>query len=106
MRGLGQRNKGAEGGARSSWQALPRKYTAGLLVLIPLWLLVLAWAAPAAPGPRRRQALRRSLAVLAQALTVGSAGKLPRPPRRGKSGWHLVCSDVRAGRVKPLLHLP
>ena len=71
MSGLGQRNKEPKAASFKLASPLPRKHTIGLLVLIPLWLLVLAWEPAPPPRPRRRQAPWRS---------PGRAG--PGPDRR------------------------
>ena len=76
MSGLGQRNKEPKAASFKLASPLPRKHTIGLLVLIPLWLLVLAWEpAPAAPTTAPSGSLAVPLAVPAQALTVGNAGE-------------------------------
>lgn len=77
MSGLGQRNKEPKAASFKLASPLPRKHTIGLLVLIPLWLLVLAWEpAPAAPTTAPSGSLAVPLAVPAQALTIGNAGEL------------------------------
>lgn len=83
---------------------LPRKHTIGLLVLIPLWLLVLAWEpAPAAPTAAPSGSLAVPLAVPTQALTVGngSAGSAPvaaKPVEEKVDGTWLQ-HDVQAGET-------
>lgn len=79
---------------------LPRKHTLGLLVVIPLWLLVLAWEpAPTAPAA----APSGSLAVPTQALTAGndSTGSAPvaaKPVEEKVDGTWLQ-HDVQAGET-------
>lgn len=83
---------------------LPRKHTIGLLVLIPLWLLVLAWEpAPAAPTAAPSGSLAVPLAVPTQALTVGngSTGSAPvaaKPVEEKVDGTWLQ-HDVQAGET-------
>ncbi|MGL4250702.1 MAG: LysM-like peptidoglycan-binding domain-containing protein [Aeromonas sp.] len=59
---------------------LPRKNTLGLLILVPLWLLVLAWEpAPSVPKAAPSGSLEMPLTLPAEALTVGngSTGSTP-----------------------------
>ncbi|MGY3930635.1 opacity-associated protein A [Aeromonas encheleia] len=74
MSGFGQRNKDTQKGSFKLTSPLPRKNTIGLLVLVPIWLLLLAWEpAPSAPRVAPSGSLAVPLAVPTQALTVGSA---------------------------------
>ena len=105
----GSAPQGSQRRPRSGWQSpLPRKHTIGLLVLILLWLIVLAWEpSPAHRRPPRPVPLAVPLAVPAQALTVGSetAGSAPAATAgRGEGGRHLAAHDGAGGR-DPLLHL-
>ena len=83
---------------------LPRKHTIGLLVLIPLWLIVLAWEpSPSAPAAAPSGSLAVPLAVPAQALTVGSetAGSAPaatKPVEEKVDGTWLQ-HEVQAGET-------
>ncbi|GJA17725.1 MULTISPECIES: LysM-like peptidoglycan-binding domain-containing protein [Aeromonas] len=101
MSGLGQRNKEPKAASFKLASPLPRKHTIGLLVLIPLWLLVLAWEpAPAAPTTAPSGSLAVPLAVPAQALTVGNAGELQaaKPVEEKVDGTWLQ-HDVQAGET-------
>ncbi|MFQ2719180.1 LysM-like peptidoglycan-binding domain-containing protein [Aeromonas caviae] len=101
MSGLGQRNKEPKAASFKLASPLPRKHTIGLLVLIPLWLLVLAWEpAPAAPTTAPSGSLAVPLAVPAQALTVGNAGEpqAAKPVEEQVDGTWLQ-HDVQAGET-------
>lgn len=101
MSGLGQRNKEPKAASFKLASPLPRKHTMGLLVLIPLWLLVLAWEpAPAAPTTAPSGSLAVPLAVPAQALTVGNAGEpqAAKPVEEKVDGTWLQ-HDVQAGET-------
>lgn len=101
MSGLGQRNKEPKAASFKLASPLPRKHTIGLLVLIPLWLLVLAWEpAPAAPTTAPSGSLAVPLAVPAQALTVGNAGEpqAAQPVEEKVDGTWLQ-HDVQAGET-------
>lgn len=101
MSGLGQRNKEPKAASFKLASPLPRKHTIGLLVLIPLWLLVLAWEpAPAAPTTAPSGSLAVPLAVPAQALTVGNAGEpqTAKPVEEKVDGTWLQ-HDVQAGET-------
>ncbi|GKR11280.1 MULTISPECIES: LysM-like peptidoglycan-binding domain-containing protein [Aeromonas] len=101
MSGLGQRNKEPKAASFKLASPLPRKHTIGLLVLIPLWLLVLAWEpAPAAPTTAPSGSLAVPLAVPAQALTIGNAGELQaaKPVEEKVDGTWLQ-HDVQAGET-------
>ncbi|MFM4865380.1 LysM-like peptidoglycan-binding domain-containing protein [Aeromonas caviae] len=101
MSGLGQRNKEPKAASFKLASPLPRKHTIGLLVLIPLWLLVLAWEpAPAAPTTAPSGSLAVPLAVPAQALTIGNAGELQaaKPVEEKVDGTWLK-HDVQAGET-------
>ena len=101
MSGLGQRNKEPKAASFKLASPLPRKHTIGLLVLIPLWLLVLAWEpAPAAPTTAPSGSLAVPLAVPAQALTVGNAGapQAAKPVEEKVDGTWLQ-HDVQAGET-------
>lgn len=101
MSGLGQRNKEPKAASFKLASPLPRKHTIGLLVLIPLWLLVLAWEpAPAAPTTAPSGSLAVPLAVPAQALTVGNAGEpqAAKPVEKKVDGTWLQ-HDVQAGET-------
>ena len=110
MSGLGQRGQEAKTGKFKLASPLPRKHTIGLLILIPLWLLVLAWE-PTVPAPKAAPSgsLAVPIAVPAQALTVGNGTTGSAPVRsqtgRREGGWHLAAAR-RASRRDPLLHLP
>ena len=104
MSGLGQRGQEAKTGKFKLASPLPRKHTIGLLILIPLWLLVLAWE-PAAPSPKAAPSgsLAVPIAVPAQALTVGNgaAGSAPaaaKPVEEKVDGTWLQ-HDVQAGET-------
>lgn len=101
MSGLGQRNKEPKAASFKLASPLPRKHTIGLLVLIPLWLLLLAWEpAPAAPTTAPSGSLAVPLAVPAQALTIGNAGELQaaKPVEEKVDGTWLQ-HDVQAGET-------
>lgn len=101
MSGLGQRNKEPKAASFKLASPLPRKHTIGLLVLIPLWLLVLAWEpAPTAPTTAPSGSLAVPLAVPAQALTIGNAGELQaaKPVEEKVDGTWLQ-HDVQAGET-------
>ncbi|MGQ4869884.1 LysM-like peptidoglycan-binding domain-containing protein [Aeromonas caviae] len=101
MSGLGQRNKEPKAASFKLASPLPRKHTIGLLVLIPLWLLVLAWEpAPAAPTTAPSGSLAVPLAVPAQALTVGNADEpqAAKPVEEKVDGTWLQ-HDVQAGET-------
>jgi hypothetical protein len=104
MSGLGQRGQEAKTGKFKLASPLPRKHTIGLLILIPLWLLVLAWE-PAVPAPKAAPSgsLAVPIAVPAQALTVGNgaAGSAPaaaKPVEEKVDGTWLQ-HDVQAGET-------
>ncbi len=104
MSGLGQRGQEAKTGKFKLASPLPRKHTIGLLILIPLWLLVLAWE-PAAPAPKAAPSgsLAVPIAVPAQALTVGngatgSAPAAAKPVEEKVDGTWLQ-HDVQAGET-------
>ena len=98
MSGLGQRNKEPKAASFKLASPRPRKHTIGLLVLILLWLLVLAWEPPRRPDHGAVRLSGGPLAVPAQALTVGNAGEpQAAKPVEEESGWHLVAAR-RAGR--------
>ncbi|MBM0510435.1 LysM-like peptidoglycan-binding domain-containing protein [Aeromonas hydrophila] len=104
MSELGQRGQEAKTGKFKLASPLPRKHTIGLLILIPLWLLVLAWE-PAAPAPKAAPSgsLAVPIAVPAQALTVGNgaAGSAPtaaKPVEEKVDGTWLQ-HDVQAGET-------
>ncbi|MBL0669188.1 opacity-associated protein A [Aeromonas hydrophila] len=104
MSGLGQRGQEAKTGKFKLASPLPRKHTIGLLILIPLWLLVLAWE-PAVPAPKAAPSgsLAVPIAVPAQALTVGNgtAGSAPaaaKPVEEKVDGIWLQ-HDVQAGET-------
>ncbi len=101
MSGLGQRNKEPKAASFKLASPLPRKHTIGLLVLIPLWLLVLAWEpAPAAPTTAPSGSLAVPLAVPAQALPVGPAGAPPAAkPAEEKVDGTWLQHDVQAGET-------
>ena len=104
MSGLGQRNKEPKAASFKLASPLPRKHTIGLLVLIPLWLIVLAWEpSPSAPAAAPSGSLAVPLAVPAQALTVGSetAGSAPaatKPVEEKVDGTWLQ-HEVQAGET-------
>ncbi len=104
MSGLGQRGQEAKTGKFKLASPLPRKHTIGLLILIPLWLLVLAWE-PAVPAPKAAPSgsLAVPIAVPAQALTVGngttgSAPAAAKPVEEKVDGTWLQ-HDVQAGET-------
>lgn len=100
----GLRNK--EAGTTSFKLAgpLPRKHTIGLLILVPLWLLLLAWEpAPSAPQAAPSGSLTVPISVPAQALTVGRAatgGAAPAAkPVEEKVDGSWLQHDVQAGET-------
>ncbi|HDZ8839729.1 TPA: opacity-associated protein A [Aeromonas veronii] len=104
MSNLGQCRQDAKAGKFKLSSPLPRKNTIGLLILIPLWLLVLAWEpAPSAPKAAPSGSLEVPLAVPAQALTVGnaaagSASAAAKPVEEKVNGTWLQ-HDVQAGET-------
>ncbi|MEG0009779.1 MAG: LysM-like peptidoglycan-binding domain-containing protein [Aeromonas sp.] len=100
----GLRNKEARTTSFKLASPLPRKNTIALLILIPLWLIVLAWnPAPTAPAAAPSGSLAVPLAVPAQALTVGngSTGSAPvaaKPVEEKVDGTWLQ-HDVQAGET-------
>jgi cell envelope opacity-associated protein A len=104
MSNLGQRRQDAKAGKFKLTSPLPRKHTIGLLVLVPIWLLLLAWEpAPAAPKAAPSGSLEVPLAVPAQALTVGNgvAGSAPaaaKPVEEKVNGTWLQ-HEVQAGET-------
>ncbi|MGY3904597.1 LysM-like peptidoglycan-binding domain-containing protein [Aeromonas lusitana] len=100
----GLRNKEARTTSFKLASPLPRKNTIGLLILIPLWLIVLAWnPAPTAPAAAPSGSLAVPLAVPAQALTVGngSIGSAPvaATPVEEKVDGTWLQHDVQAGET-------
>ena len=104
MSGFGQRNKDTQKGSFKLTSPLPRKNTIGLLVLVPIWLLLLAWEpAPSAPSVAPSGSLAVPLAVPTQALTVGSAAtggavQAAKPVEEKVNGSWLQ-HDVQAGET-------
>ena len=104
MSGLGQRGQEAKTGKFKLASPLPRKHTIGLLILIPLWLLVLAWELTVpAPKAAPSGSLAVPIAVPAQALTVGngttgSAPTAAKPVEEKVDGTWLQ-HDVQAGET-------
>jgi hypothetical protein len=104
MSGFGQRNKDTQKGSFKLTSPLPRKNTIGLLVLVPIWLLLLAWEpAPSAPRVAPSGSLAVPLAVPTQALTVGSAAsegvvQAAKPVEEKVNGSWLQ-HDVQAGET-------
>ena len=100
----GKSNKEPRAASFKLASPLPRKHTIALLVLIPLWLIVLAWEpAPAAPTAAPSGSLAVPLAVPTQALTVGNgnAGSAPvaaKPVEEKVDGTWLQ-HDVQAGET-------
>ncbi|MGL4764999.1 MAG: LysM-like peptidoglycan-binding domain-containing protein [Aeromonas sp.] len=98
------RSQSASTGKFKLSSPLPRKNTIGLLILIPLWLLVLAWEpAPSVPKAPPSGSLEVPLAVPAQALTVGngttgSAPAAAKPVEEKVNGTWLQ-HDVQAGET-------
>ncbi|MGL5289478.1 MAG: LysM-like peptidoglycan-binding domain-containing protein, partial [Aeromonas sp.] len=78
---------------------LPRNNTIGLLILIPLWLIVLAWEpAPVPPKPAPYGSLDVPLAVPAQALetdATGAQAATPAPEEEVNGTW--LEHNVQAG---------
>ncbi|MGL6238983.1 LysM-like peptidoglycan-binding domain-containing protein [Aeromonas dhakensis] len=104
MSGLGQRGQEPRTGKFKLASPLPRKHTIGLLILIPLWLLILAWEpAPTEPKAAPSGSLTVPIAVPAQALTVGNgaSGNAPaaaKPVEEKVNGTWLQ-HDVQAGET-------
>jgi hypothetical protein len=101
MSSLGQRRQDAKAGKFKLSSPLPRKNTIGLLILIPLWLLVLAWEpAPTAPQAAPSGSLDVPLAVPAQALTAGSAtSAAAKPVVEEKVNGTWLQHEVKAGET-------
>ncbi|MCW0506469.1 LysM-like peptidoglycan-binding domain-containing protein [Aeromonas piscicola] len=100
MRGLGQRGQEAKAGKFKLTSPLPRKHTIGLLVLVPIWLLLLAWEpAPAAPKVAPSGSLEVPLAVPAQALTAGNGSSAAAKPVEEKVNGTWLQHDVQAGET-------
>jgi len=100
MRGLGQRGQEAKAGKFKLTSPLPRKHTIGLLVLVPIWLLLLAWEpAPAAPKVAPSGSLEVPLAVPAQALTAGNGSSTAAKPVEEKVNGTWLQHDVQAGET-------
>lgn len=100
----GLRNKEARTTSFKLASPLPRKNTIGLLILIPLWLLVLAWdPAPTAPAAAPSGSLAVPLAVPTQALTVGNGNTGSAPvaakPVEEKVDGTWLQHDVQAGET-------
>jgi len=96
------RSQSANTGKFKLSSPLPRKNTIGLLILVPLWLLVLAWEpAPSAPKAAPSGSLDVPLAVPAQALTVGNgtAGSATTKPIEEKVNGTWLQHDVQAGET-------
>ena len=99
MRGLGQRGQEAGAGKFKLANPLPRKHTIGLLVLVPIWLLLLAWEpAPAMPTTAPSGSLAVPLAVPAEALTTGNGTSAAKPVEEKVDGSWLQ-HDVQAGET-------
>lgn len=99
MRGLGQRGQEASAGKFKLANPLPRKHTIGLLVLVPIWLLLLAWEpAPAMPTTAPSGSLAVPLAVPAEALTTGNGTSAAEPVEEKVDGSWLQ-HDVQAGET-------
>ncbi len=104
MSGLGQRGQEPRTDKFKLASPLTRKHTIGLLILIPLWLLVLAWEpAPTEPKAAPSGSLTVPIAVPAQALTVGNgaSGNAPaaaKPVEEKVNGTWLQ-HDVQAGET-------
>ena len=98
---LGQRRQDAKAGKFKLSSPLPRKNTIGLLILIPLWLLVLAWEpAPTAPQAAPSGSLDVPLAVPAQALTAGNAtSAAAKPVVEEKVNGTWLQHEVQAGET-------
>lgn len=101
MSSLGQRRQDAKAGKFKLSSPLPRKNTIGLLILIPLWLLVLAWEpAPTAPQAAPSGSLDVPLAVPAQALTAGNAtSAAAKPVVEEKVNGTWLQHEVQAGET-------
>ena len=101
MSSLGQRRQDAKAGKFKLSSPLPRKNTRGLLILIPLWLLVLAWEpAPTAPQAAPSGSLDVPLAVPAQALTAGNAtSAAAKPVVEEKVNGTWLQHEVQAGET-------
>ncbi|PKQ73129.1 LysM-like peptidoglycan-binding domain-containing protein [Aeromonas sobria] len=101
MSSLGQRRQDAKAGKFKLSSPLPRKNTIGLLILLPLWLLVLAWEpAPTAPQAAPSGSLDVPLAVPAQALTAGSAtSAAAKPVVEEKVNGTWLQHEVQAGET-------
>ncbi|ATL95003.1 opacity-associated protein A [Aeromonas sp. CU5] len=101
MSSQGQRRQDAKAGKFKLSSPLPRKNTIGLLILIPLWLLVLAWEpAPTAPQAAPSGSLDVPLAVPAQALTAGNAtSAAAKPVVEEKVNGTWLQHEVQAGET-------
>lgn len=100
MRGLGQRGQEAKAGKFKLTSPLPRKNTIGLLVLVPIWLLLLAWEpAPAVPKVAPSGSLEVPLAVPAQVLTAGNRSSAAAKPVEEKVNGSWLQHDVQAGET-------
>ncbi|MGL6151858.1 MAG: LysM-like peptidoglycan-binding domain-containing protein [Aeromonas sobria] len=101
MSSLGQRRQDAKAGKFKLSSPLPRKNTIGLLILLPLWLLVLAWEpAPTAPQAAPSGSLDVPLAVPAQALTAGNAtSAAAKPVVEEKVNGTWLQHEVKAGET-------
>ncbi len=101
MSSLRQRRQDAKAGKFKLSSPLPRKNTIGLLILIPLWLLVLAWEpAPTAPQAAPSGSLDVPLAVPAQALTAGNAtSAAAKPVVEEKVNGTWLQHEVQAGET-------
>lgn len=101
MSSLGQRRQDAKAGKFKLSSPLPRKNTIGLLILVPLWLLVLAWEpAPTAPQAAPSGSLDVPLAVPAQALTAGNAtSAAAKPVVEEKVNGTWLQHEVQAGET-------
>lgn len=101
MGSLGQRRQDAKAGKFKLSSPLPRKNTIGLLILLPLWLLVLAWEpAPTAPQAAPSGSLDVPLAVPAQALTAGNAtSAAAKPVVEEKVNGTWLQHEVKAGET-------
>lgn len=101
MSNLGQRRQDAKAGKFKLSSPLPRKNTIGLLILVPLWLLVLAWEpAPTAPQAAPSGSLDVPLAVPAQALTAGNAtSAAAKPVVEEKVNGTWLQHEVQAGET-------
>lgn len=101
MSSLGQRRQDVKAGKFKLSSPLPRKNTIGLLILLPLWLLVLAWEpAPTAPQVAPSGSLDVPLAVPAQALTAGNAtSAAAKPVVEEKVNGTWLQHEVKAGET-------